>query len=82
VSDPAAAWLVSLIRHGETAIELRQAGHTWNEIAVELRVGDRDCAQRAAALYLASDYESRNRASQEDAGVAVQADTTDMSPSP
>lgn len=51
-----------MIRHGETAISLRQAGWTWNEIADELHLGDKATVQRAAALYLASDYESRRTA--------------------
>lgn len=59
MTDPAAAWLASMIRHGETAITLRQAGHTWNEISDALHLGDKATAQRAAALYLAADYESR-----------------------
>lgn len=61
MTDTAAAWPTGMVRHGETAIALRQAGHTWREIADELHLGDARTAQRAAALFLASDYEKRER---------------------
>lgn len=64
MNEPAAAWLASLIRHGETAIALRQDGWTWAEIAGRLQLGDPHTAQRAAALFLASDYESRKSTSE------------------
>jgi len=68
MSDPGAAWLTSMIRHGETAIALRQAGHTWGEIADALQLGDTRTAQRAAAMFIASDYETRRRTAGEPAG--------------
>ena len=64
-----AAWLACLIRHGETALALRQAGHTWREIADELHLGDVPTVQRAAALYLSADLASR-QAAQDRAGDA------------
>lgn len=64
MNDPAAAWLASLIRHGETAIAMRQDGWTWTEIAGRLQLGDPHTAQRAAALFIASDYESRRASSE------------------
>ena len=62
MSDPAAAWLASMIRHGERALELRQAGWTWNEIADALHLGDKATVQRAAAMFIGSDYETRRTA--------------------
>ena len=79
MTDPAAAWLTSMIRHGETAVALRTSGHTWPQIADELHLGDVRTAQRAAALFLASDYESR-RTHGEAAGAALRATVTDASP--
>lgn len=61
MTDPGAAWLASMVHHGETAIALRQAGHSWREIADELHLGDVPTVQKAAALYLASDYQSRRQ---------------------
>lgn len=62
MTDPSAAWLSSMIRAGETAVALRAAGHTWPQISDELHLGDVRTAQRAAALFLASDYQSRRTA--------------------
>lgn len=59
MTDPAAVWLASMIRTGETVITLRQAGHTWREITDELHLGDVQTVHRAAAMFLASDYASR-----------------------
>jgi hypothetical protein len=59
MTDPAAAWRASMIRHGEAAIAMRQAGRTWAEISAELHLGDVHTAQRAAALYLSADLETR-----------------------
>ena len=68
-ADFSGAWLRSMIQHGETAIEMRLAGRTWTAIADTLHLGDVYAVQKAAALYLASDYEARKTA-QEGAGAA------------
>ena len=59
MTDLGTAWLRYQIAAGETALALRQAGHTWAAITTELRLGDQREAQRCAALFLSADLASR-----------------------
>jgi hypothetical protein len=76
--DLTAAWLKFQIRSGETALALRQAGHTWRQIADALRLADETHARRCAGLYLSADLASR-QAAQDGAGRAQPKPAPDVS---